>query len=182
MAEVELTDIFKNRWVKRVIFILILSLIIWKFFPDMLFWRSRSNLDRSARIIADTIRLSKSYTMNHEDSYAADFNLQDNTFAMVYPKRKNPQTRKIVDEMKVLPVGIEIVKCTFEPILILGGGDPDDNQVVFRIKFDKNGNALINDSAIWIGNKRGQIKEISVSNPGGRIEIYTQERQINVER
>ena len=172
MPEIELTDIFKNRWVKRVIFIIVLSLIIWKFFPDMLFWCGRNNLTRSAQAIADTIRLSKSYTMNHEDSYAADFNLQDNTFAVVYPKRRNPQTRKIVDEMKLLPGGIEIVKCTFRPILILGGEDPDDNQVIFRIRFDKNGNALVNDSAIWIGNERGQIKEISVTNPGGRIEIY----------
>ena len=172
MVEVELTDIFKNRWVKRVIFILVLSLIIWKFFPGMLFWRGGSNLARSARVIADTIRLSKSYTVNCEDSYAADFNLQDNTFAVVYPKRRNPQTRKIIDEMKVLPEGIEIVECTFKPILILGREDPNDNQVVFRIKFDKNGNALINNSAIWIGNEYGQVKEISVTNPDGRIEIY----------
>jgi len=182
MAEIELTEIFKNRWVKRLIYLLILASIIWKFFPAISTWIGQSNLDRSARVITETIKKARTYTINHEDSYAADFNLYDNTFALVYPKRGRPEERKIVDEMKLLPEGIEIIKCTFQTILIEGKEDPDFNQIIFRISFDKMGNAFSDDSAIWIADKRGQVKEISITNPGGKLEIYKQERQVDYER
>jgi len=177
MAEVELTDIFKNRWVKRIIFLGIMGLLIWKFTPDIIYRFTGSNLERSARDIVRVIKSAKSFNMCHEnDNYAADFNLKDNTFSLVYPLVKKPGQRKIIEEMKILPEGIEIIKCTFTPLIIKGVEDPDENKIVYRISFDKDGNAHLNDSAVWVGNRKGEVRKIWVINPLGKVKIIKQRK------
>ena len=175
MAEIELTDIFRNRYFKRIIFLLVSFILIWHFYPQASCLLSRDSLDRSARIIARNIRKARLLTVNQEDNYAVDFNLNDNTFALTYPRRRDPRERQIIDEMKVLPKEVEIIKTNFKTVTIVDIEDPDYNRIIFRISFDLDGNSLAEDAFILLGNDRGEVREIFIRNPGGKIEIHKRE-------
>ncbi len=178
MPEVDLGKVFSSSWVKRIIFLGILGFLLWKYFPAISYRFSINKLDRATNMVVRTIKDAKSFTMCHEgDNYAADFNLKDNTFALVYPLPQKFGERKIIEQMRVLPAGIEIIKCSFTPVLIKGIKDPDENKLVYRLSFNKEGSAHLDESAIWLGDTRGGIREISVTNPQGKVRVFREKEE-----
>ena len=101
-----------------------------------------------------------------------DFNLDENSFFLVFPDPAEEGKRTILDKRFRTNENIDIYQTTFGSVTIAGPEDPEDGVAIYRASFTPTGtfNGL-NGSAVWIKDNEGNIKRVCVYSTTGNVRI-----------